>query len=168
MLWLGRVPIWSRFTIPEHDQCRPIEGSTKMNVSQIASHVCYLVAQTNPASETSRPNMPKARINGFEMYYEERGAGAPVVYVHGGYAGAVTRVDPGEWDWEREFAAQFRFISYDRRACYRSELVDHGFEPMNQAKDLEGLLNHLRVPSAHVVGSSAGGPIALFFTATRP
>ncbi len=49
--------------------------------------------------------MAETWINGFEMYYEERGAGAPVVYVHGGWAGVVTRADPGDWDWELDFAA---------------------------------------------------------------
>ncbi len=112
--------------------------------------------------------MPTARINGFEMYYDEIVSGAPVVYVHGGWAGMVTRVDPGDWTWEREFAARFRFIWYDRRGCYRSEAVGHGFDPVTQTGDLESLLDHLQIRSAHIIGSSAGGPIATVFAATRP
>jgi pimeloyl-ACP methyl ester carboxylesterase len=112
--------------------------------------------------------MPTARVNGFKMYYDEIGSGAPVVYVHGGWAGMVTRVDPGDWTWERDFAARFRFIWYDRRGCYRSEAVGHGFDPVTQAGDLEGLLDQLQIGSAHIIGSSAGGPVAMVFAATRP
>jgi pimeloyl-ACP methyl ester carboxylesterase len=111
-----------------------------------------------------------AKVKGFEMYYDEIGRNAPVVYVHGGFAGMVTRPGRGnpDWTWERDFAAHFRFIWYDRRGCYRSELVGDGFDPTTQAGDLEGLLDHLKIRSVHIIGSSAGGPIALVFTATRP
>ncbi len=112
--------------------------------------------------------MPTAQINGFQMYYNELVSGAPVVYVHGGFAGMVTQLDPGDWTWELDFAAHFRFIWYDRRGCYRSEVVGHGFDPVTQAADLEGLLDHLQIRSAHIIGSSAGGPIAMIFAATRP
>lgn len=113
--------------------------------------------------------MPTARIKGFEIYYDEIGCKSPVVYVHGGFAGMVTRsTDTLDWTWERDFAKHMRFIWYGRRGCYRSELVGYGFDPATQAGDLEGLLDHLQVRTAHIIGSSAGGPIALAFAATRP
>jgi pimeloyl-ACP methyl ester carboxylesterase len=38
----------------------------------------------------------------------------------------------------------------------------------NQARDLAGLLDHLGVDSAHVIASSAGGPIGLAFATMHP
>ncbi len=34
--------------------------------------------------------MPRVTVNGCELYYETGGAGAAVVYVHGGFAGLDT------------------------------------------------------------------------------
>jgi len=115
--------------------------------------------------------MPYAEVNGLKLYYEAAGNGASVIFVHGGFANlsmALRDLAPYSWTWEWDFARCFQSIWYDRRGCYRSSSPEEGYEPRNQADDLEGLLNHLHIESAHVVGSSAGGPIALLFAAIRP
>lgn len=45
---------------------------------------------------------------------------------------------------------------------------DTGYDLWTQVDDLTGLLNHLQIARAHIIGSSAGGPIALLFAATQP
>ncbi|NJM07109.1 alpha/beta hydrolase [Candidatus Gracilibacteria bacterium] len=115
--------------------------------------------------------MPFASLNDCRLYYEMDGAGAPVVYVHGGFAGLDTvlrDLQPFDWSWERAFAAHFTFIAYDRRGCYRSSSPDSGYDLLQQAADLAGLLDHLGIPAAHVIGSSAGGPISVLFAAHYP
>ncbi len=116
--------------------------------------------------------MATAEVNGFWTRYEEYGQGNPVVFVHGGFASlGRTLLDPGEYEWgqwEREFARHFRFITYDRRGCGRSSCPPEGYGIENQARDLVALLDHLGLASANVVGSSAGGLIALAFAALYP
>jgi 3-oxoadipate enol-lactonase len=116
--------------------------------------------------------MPRAELNTVSLHYEDSGRGEPVVFVHGGFASlAGSLLDPEElaWgEWERDFAAQFRFVTYDRRGCGRSSCPSDGYELSNQAVDLAELLDHLSVESAHVIGSSAGGPIAIAFAALHP
>ncbi|MBI1930518.1 alpha/beta hydrolase [Candidatus Poribacteria bacterium] len=115
--------------------------------------------------------MPKIAINGFELYYEDGGSGAPVVFIHGGFASLDTTLHdlpPYAWTWEQDFAGQFHFIWYDRRGCYRSSCPDAGYELANQARDLELLLDYLGISSTNLIGSSAGGPIAILFAATKP
>ncbi|HYN86927.1 MAG TPA: alpha/beta hydrolase [Ardenticatenaceae bacterium] len=115
--------------------------------------------------------MPRVALNGVELYYEDSGSGASVVWVHGGFASLDTvlrHLAPYDWSWEWDFARQFHFIWYDRRGCYRSSSPGEGYELENQARDLELLLDHLEVDCAHVIGSSAGGPISIVFAATRP
>ncbi len=112
--------------------------------------------------------MPYTRVNRFDLYYEASGQGAPVVFVHGGFPALSTRLhDFSEWSWtwENDFAECFHFISYDRRGCYRSSAPASGYEVENQAHDLAELLDILHVSSAQVIGSSAGGPIAITFAA---
>ncbi len=116
--------------------------------------------------------MPVATINGFEIYYQVAGSGEPVLYVHGGFPSLESVLidlprDGSDWGWEHDFADHFQFVSYDRRGCYRSSCPEKGFELGDNVKDLELLLDELGLPSVHLIGSSAGGPIAIMFAATR-
>ena len=115
--------------------------------------------------------MPFAFNGDCQLYYEVGGSGNPVVYVHGGFASLDTvlrDLKPYDWTWENHFAEQFTFITYDRRGCYRSSSPLTGYDLFTQVDDLVGLLDHLAIPSAHLIGSSAGGPISVLFAATQP
>ena len=116
--------------------------------------------------------MPVATVNGFEMYYQVAGSGEPVVYVHGGFPSLESALldlprDGTDWGWEHDFADHFQFVSYDRRACFRSGCPEDGYGLLDMTADLEGLLDDLRIPAVHLIGSSAGGPIATAFAVTR-
>ncbi len=115
--------------------------------------------------------MPYALVNGFDLYYETGGQGAPVVFVHGGFPSlASTLYDFAQWNWtwESDFARSFNFTWYDRRGCYRSSCPDDGYELENQALDLASLLDALSISATHMIGSSAGGPISVTFAALLP
>ena len=116
--------------------------------------------------------MPTATINGFEMYFQVAGSGEPVVYIHGGFPSLASVLlhlprDRTEWSWEYDFANYFQFVSYDRRGCFRSSCPEEGFELADNVRDLEVLLDGLGLSSVHLIGSSAGGPIAIMFAATK-
>ena len=115
--------------------------------------------------------MPYLSSNDCELFYQTGGTGTPVVFIHGGFAGLDTvlrDLKPDSWGWERDFAAHFHFVTYDRRGCYRSSSPVGGYALLNQIDDLAHVLDHLHITSAHLVGSSAGGPIAILFAATQP
>lgn len=111
-------------------------------------------------------------LNGFRMFYREGGSGVPLVFIHGGIASLARSLkNPDEYVWgdlEHFFASHFRYVSYDRRGCRLSSCPDGGYELKNQAEDLRAVLDHLAIDRAHVVASSAGGPIGLVFAATYP
>ena len=111
--------------------------------------------------------MPEAEINGFRMYYETHGSGQPLVMIHGGLGGGEGCAQMMEHHAEI-LSGQFQVISYDRRAAGRSETPVDGYSIPNYAQDLHSLLQHLGVSRAHVLGSSAGGPIALQFALDHP
>ncbi len=111
--------------------------------------------------------MPEAVINGFRMYYEAHGTGPALVMIHGGLGGG----DGCAQLMARHAAAlssDFQVISYDRRAAGRSETPAEGYSIADYAQDLHALLEHLGVARAHILGSSAGGPIALRFALEHP
>ena len=60
--------------------------------------------------------MPRVSVNGVELYYEERGAGLPVLGIHGTPSSAVLWEEPAA-----ELAGICRCITYDRRGFHRSE-----------------------------------------------
>ena len=111
--------------------------------------------------------MPEATINGFRMYYETHGSGVPLVMIHGGLGGGEGCAQMMEHHSEI-LSEQFRVISYDRRAAGRSETPGDGYSIPNYAEDLHSLLGHLGISQAHVLGSSAGGPVALQFALEHP
>ncbi len=99
--------------------------------------------------------MPLARINGASLYYEVEGEGQPVLFIMGtGLAHTL---------WSRQIAAfkpKFKCISYDNRGTGQSDVTAEGHTVANYAEDAWGLLNHLQISSAHVVGWSLGSCIA--------
>ena len=115
--------------------------------------------------------MPYACLNGYRMFYDVQGEGEAVVFIHGGFPSIDMHLRApsiGAWTWEMDFAAAFRFIEYDRRGCWRSARTETGYDLENQARDLAVLLDHLEADEAHVIGSSAGGPIAILFATMYP
>ena len=104
-----------------------------------------------------------ADLNGAKLYYEIYGKGEPLVLLHGN-GGSI-----GGMNYQIEhFAAGFKVIVMDCRGRGKSEL---GAEPLTyelMARDVVALLKHLQVPSAHVVGRSDGGIVALLMAIHFP
>jgi 3-oxoadipate enol-lactonase len=106
--------------------------------------------------------MPEGFVNvdGGRLFYEEAGAGRPVVFIH-----------PGLWDrrtWDDQFpvfAEQFRVIRYDVRGYGKSSKPEREY---SKIEDLRALLEQLRVDRAALVGCSMGGGIAIDFAVEHP
>ena len=111
--------------------------------------------------------MAEMTINGFRMYYETHGSGQPLVMIHGGLGGGEGCAQMMEHH-AAALSPSFQVIAYDRRAAGRSETPANGYSIPNYAQDLHSLLGHLGVERAHVLGSSAGGPIAMQFALDHP
>jgi pimeloyl-ACP methyl ester carboxylesterase len=114
--------------------------------------------------------MPKATINGTEIFYEVSGSGQPVLFIHGGYGGAETAVVPKLPPEVTGIlpADQFQVVTYDRRNTGQSEFSQGHYTIDDLAADARALLDHLGLDRAIIIGSSAGGPIALQFALTYP
>lgn len=98
--------------------------------------------------------------NGARIYYEVEGSGEPVVLIHAGIANLRM------WDEQvPALADAYRVIRYDTRGFGRTESEDVSFS--NRA-DIVGLLEDLDETSAHIVGVSRAGQIALDFALEFP
>lgn len=90
------------------------------------------------------------------------GSGEPVLILNGGLMTYAA--------WQpvsSRLAASHRLILND----LRGQLLSPGKAPAALSKnvdDLTALLDHLEIESAHVIGTSYGGEVGLFFAALRP
>ena len=111
--------------------------------------------------------MPEEVINEYLMHYESHGHGPAMVMIHGGLGGGEGSAAMVEHH-ASILARHFRVIFYDRRGAGKSETPEEGYSLESYAEDLHSLLLHLKVHRAHILGSSAGGPIAMQFALEHP
>lgn len=113
--------------------------------------------------------MPFAEINNYRMHYKVIGdEGSPVLaLIHGGLGGGDGSKDTINRQ-SAALSAEYRCVFYDRRACGLSDAPESGYDMSSCARDLAGLLAHLGIEEAHILGSSAGGPIAIQFALDFP
>ena len=101
-----------------------------------------------------------AADDGVKLYYEEAGAGTPVVFVHE-FAG-----DSRSWEPQlRHFSRRYRCITYNARGYPPSE-VPEDVERYSQARardDIRSVLDGLGIERAHIVGLSMGAFATLHF-----
>jgi 3-oxoadipate enol-lactonase len=105
----------------------------------------------------------RVELDGFSAYYEERGAGAPLVLVHG--LGANTEM------WQLvagPLAERFRVIAYDLRGLGQSETPPLPYTLEDLVGDLFGLADALELDTFLLVGHSLGGAVALAAALEQP
>ena len=110
--------------------------------------------------------MAKATADdGVGLYYEETGAGAPIVFVHE-FAGDLRSFEPQV----RYFSRRYRCIAYNARGYPPSD-VPESFEGYSQERapdDIRCVLDALEIEKAHIVGVSMGAFAVLHFGFAYP
>jgi pimeloyl-ACP methyl ester carboxylesterase len=109
--------------------------------------------------------MPRAKLKtGVELYYEEHGAGTPVVLLQGtGFALDVWQPHP-----VKELSGRHRVITLDPRGIGRSKCEDQVLSIDLIAADIAELFDQLGLEPAHVVGHSIGGRLGLELALNYP
>ena len=103
------------------------------------------------------------RDDGVKIYWEEHGAGDPLLLIMG--LGATL-----EW-WRRlipVLSPHYRTIVYDNRGVGRSDVPPGPYAIPQMADDATAVLDAAGVASAHVFGASMGGMIAQELALNHP
>lgn len=107
--------------------------------------------------------MPTVEHDGVEIAYEVRGEdGVPtVVFCEGlGYGRWM-------WQWQAEaLADEYQLLLWDNRGTGESAVPDPPYSIAEMAGDLEAVLDATDTDTAHVVGASMGGMVALQYALT--
>jgi non-heme chloroperoxidase len=95
----------------------------------------------------------KENSGNIDIYYEDHGAGKPVVLIHGWPLSGRS--------WEKQtmalLEAGHRVITYDRRGFGESSKPTSGYDYDTFAEDLNKLITHLELKDFTLVGFSMGG-----------
>jgi len=144
-------------------------GKSWVGRVSVVAGVLVALCETSPASRSAQAPLPVreayAALPGVRIWYADTGGrGAPVVFVHA--ATGSSRV------WEHQLpaftAAGYRVVAYDRRGFGRSVIDPAGVQPGTGADDLLALVDRLGIDRLHLIGTAAGGGIALDFALSFP
>jgi pimeloyl-ACP methyl ester carboxylesterase len=103
-------------------------------------------------------------VNGLHMYYETHGTGSPLVLLHGG----VMTIDLNFATLIPALAKTYQVIAVEMQGHGRTANIDRAFAPVHFAGDIVGLLDHLGIDRAHVLGHSFGGAVTLELAVNHP
>lgn len=105
-----------------------------------------------------------ADVNGLKMYYEVYGKGKPLVLLHGSYM-----TIPLNWSHIIPLMANDRqIIVTELQGHGRTKDIPRTLSYAGMADDVSGLLKHLKIDSADVLGWSMGGGVAFQFAVRHP
>jgi pimeloyl-ACP methyl ester carboxylesterase len=99
-------------------------------------------------------------VNGGSIYYEVRGKGPVIVFLHGGFGDSRM--------WDRQFdvlSKDFEVIRYDQPGFGKSSKPEAAYSPVAV---LLQLLDSLKIQNATLIGNSMGGTLALDFALLHP
>jgi pimeloyl-ACP methyl ester carboxylesterase len=137
---------------------REVGASVDADISEAVS--------SDPEIQSARPQFTSKfiTIDGTRLHFVIRGAGRPVVLIHG---------NPGSaQDWARvlgPLAANHKVIAFDRPGHGRSDRPKHVAATVEvQARLLHNALKQLNVERPIVVGHSWGGALAMIYAITYP
>ncbi|MFC5285815.1 alpha/beta fold hydrolase [Actinokineospora guangxiensis] len=105
-----------------------------------------------------------APVNGLGMYYEVHGAGDPLVLLHGAFSGIGTSFG----ELLPHLSRNRKVIAVEYQGHARTADIDRPLSYAAIAGDVVGLLEHLGIERADVLGYSAGGGVAIELAMRHP
>src|SRR5215472_14009587 len=105
----------------------------------------------------------QVNIHGVTIHYESQGEGPPIVFVHG--LGGTSNA----WHAQRATLSRyFRVITFDLSGSGRSDKSKKQYSIDAWADEIAGLIDHLKLDAAVIVGHSMGTVIVQKFAAKYP
>jgi pimeloyl-ACP methyl ester carboxylesterase len=131
-----------------------------VQVAMEMTHATSASAQAPAIARETYAELPGVRI----WFKDTGGSGVPLVLLHAATGSSQV--------WEHQLpaftTAGYRVIAYDRRGFGRSTSVSSGAQPGTGADDLHALIAHLGIDRFHLLGTAAGGFVALDYALSFP
>ncbi|MGH9769923.1 MAG: alpha/beta fold hydrolase [Blastocatellia bacterium] len=117
-------------------------------------------------ARASLPNAASSRfadVDGVRIHYQEKGAGAPLVLIHGYTSSSFAWKDVFE-----PLSRRFRVIAVDLKGFGFSGKPDGDYTRRAQGDLIVRLLDHLKIDRAILCGNSMGGEVSMNAAARHP
>lgn len=106
----------------------------------------------------------RLKSNGVELQIRDyENTGQSIIFLH--FSGANLMM------WQRivpYFQDQYRVILVDLRGHGKSDIPADGYHMDEMARDVIGIMDHLQIEKAHILGSSLGAEVGLSLAANHP
>jgi len=107
--------------------------------------------------------MPMANVNGININYSVWGQGDPLIVIMGLGSAKI------RWGFQLgPFRKYYRTITFDNRGVGKSDKPTGPYTIKMMADDVIGLMDHLGIEKAHILGGSMGGMIAQELAINHP
>ncbi|KGE17309.1 alpha/beta fold hydrolase [Paenibacillus wynnii] len=107
--------------------------------------------------------MSQIYINGYSMYYTDRGQGTAILFIH---PPVLTSLN---FQYQiQELSGKFRTVSFDIRGHGKSEASKKEITYPLIVEDIRQLMAELKIEKAFLCGYSTGGSVVLEFLLTYP
>jgi len=107
--------------------------------------------------------MPWVEVGGTDIYYQEEGAGQPLLFLHGN-----TSCGEAWWQQFAHFRDRFHCIAYDSVNHGHSSNSPRDAEEPDRVDELEGFLAAMNIQRPILAGNSMGGGTLLRWAARHP
>ena len=139
------------------------KGSNILQPALIIAMLFFTVLQSE-GQQTKPAASGYAPVNGIKVYYEVYGKGRPVILLHGAFMTI-------EGNWSQlipELSKTRKVIAIEMQGHGHTPFSDRPLLHATLAKDVEGVMDYLKIDSADVVGYSMGGSVAYKFAIQSP
>jgi len=124
----------------------------------------FLTALKSNGQQIKPAKSGYAPVNGIEVYYEVYGEGKPLILLHGAFYTI-------EMNWGQlipELSKTRKIIAIEFQGHGHSPYSDRKLDIATLARDVEGVMDYLKIDTADVAGYSMGGSVAYQFAVQSP
>ena len=112
--------------------------------------------------------MPYAEVNDIRVYYEEAGAGEPLLLLHGALGAVDPAVTSGWFALLPALAGRYRTFSVETRGHGRTDNPAGELSYKQFGEDVAAFIERLELGPVHLAGFSDGATTGLVLGMTRP
>lgn len=123
--------------------------------SMLLIAIMFAASQSN-AQQIKSSNSGYAPVNGLKVYYEVYGEGRPIILLHG----AFFTIDMNWGQLIPELSKTRKVIAIELQGHGHTQFSDRKLSFPALAKDVEEIMDYLKIDSADVAGFSMGGSVA--------
>ena len=137
--------------------CHPLKSMLLIAI------IMFAASRTN-GQQIKPSNSGYAPVNGIKVYYEVYGEGRPIVLLHG----AFMTIDMNWGQLIPELSKNRKVIAIELQGHGHTPFSDRKLSHATLARDVEGVMDYLKIDSADVAGYSFGGAVAYQFAIQSP